>query len=121
MNLSKNKQRYNLNEKQQINKKYKTKIASEIQNLNEKYYCSQPTGTARLRKPARGLLRVPAWTLGPAAKGWAGEVAQRRTLSGLKLAHAAANAPPPSIARSMAEIEPAWIEAVYKLEMAGKP
>jgi hypothetical protein len=41
-------------------------------------------------------------------------MAQRSTPPGLKLAHAAAKAPPPSIARSTAEKQPAWIRGYLR-------
>jgi hypothetical protein len=50
---------------------------SEIKYLNQNLYCSLPTVTAQLRKPARGLLSARAWAFGPAANGWAGQTAQR--------------------------------------------
>jgi hypothetical protein len=69
MNLSKKLNRdINLKEKQQIKQEKTIQKTSEIKYLNRKLYCSRPTGTARLRKPARGLLSVPAWALGPVAK-----------------------------------------------------
>jgi hypothetical protein len=73
------------------------------------------------QKLARGLPTPPAWALGPAADGWAGQAAQRRTPPGLNSARAAADASPPSIARSTAEIEPAEIGGVYKPKEPWKP
>jgi hypothetical protein len=73
----------------------------------EKFYYSQSAGSAQHQKPARGLLRAPAWASGPAANGWAGQAAQRRTPPGLIPVRTVAGASPPSIARSRAEKQPA--------------
>jgi hypothetical protein len=86
-----------------------------------KRYCSQLCIQPNIRKPAHGLPTSPAWAPGPAANGWAGEAAQRRTPPGLIPARAAAGASPPSIARSTAEIEPAEIGGVYKPKQPWKP
>jgi hypothetical protein len=90
MNLSKIEQRYYLNEKPAKKHKKQIKNASEIQNLNGKNYCSQPTNSAQHPKTARGLLPAPAWAPGPTTAAWAGEAAQRHPPPGLNLAHAAA-------------------------------
>jgi hypothetical protein len=80
---------------------------SEIKCLNQNLYCSQPTGTAQLRNPARGLLNARAWAFGPAANGWAGQTAQRRPPLGLIPARKASCASRASISRSTAEKRPA--------------
>jgi hypothetical protein len=57
-----------LNEKQQIKKK-QNKIASEIQNLNMKCYCSQPAGLASSKSWPAAYLRHPhgLWAQQPTA------------------------------------------------------
>jgi hypothetical protein len=62
--------------------------------------------------PARGLPPVPAWAWSPTTNDWAGQAAQLLNPPELKVAHAAARHPPPSICRSTAEIQPAEIGAV---------
>jgi hypothetical protein len=93
-------------------KKKQDNIASEIKFLIAKQYCSQATAPAQILKRPAACLCSPAWALGPAADGWAGEAAQRRLPPGLIVARIAASASPPSIGRSTAEITPAHIAPI---------
>jgi hypothetical protein len=90
--------------------------ASEIKYLNPKRYCSQAIEPAQIEKRPAACLCAPAWAVGPAANGWAGQVAQLLNPPGLKVAQPAARRPPPSIARSMAENQSANFAGVYKAD-----
>jgi hypothetical protein len=89
------------------NRKKQNKIASEIQNLNKK--CTVHPGPKRPsnKKSAHGHLPAAAWAPGPKTNGWAAKAAQRRPPAWAETSPATAVAPPPSIARSTAEIDPA--------------
>jgi hypothetical protein len=94
---------------------------SEIKYLNQNLYCSLPTVTAQLRKPARGLLSARAWAFGPAANGWAGQTAQRCLPLGLFSARAAAVSSQPFISDQRTEIHPLKSVGYISPRSPGKP